>query len=152
MGQCCNNVEETILPDEEIDKQSTIEDLIDLFSFRIKEFKEEQIQIKRYIKDPTKEIDYLDLSDGITNEILSKRIEFLGKLMECYSKIVNDILMNIDDNVNDEEISQIKDHLNKISEKYNLSHDPYGELEEEYIKFLRYVKDNIIKKGNYSNR
>ena len=151
MGQCCNGEELAILPDEEIDKQSTIEELIDLFIFRTKEFKDEQRQIKQYMEDPTKEIDYLDLSDGITNEILSKRIEFLDKLIENYNKIINDILTNIIGNVTNEEISEVKDYLKKISEKYNLSHDPYGELEEEYNKFYRYVKENILKNDKDSN-
>ena len=131
MGNCC--IGESMLPDPEINKCNSIDELLELLKKRIEEFKTEQQQIQDYLDGKRKDIEFFD-EKSLRKDDIKMRKEFLSQLILVYTKVAKILAKN-----NEMNVEELKCYIEKISEKYNLCYDKYNDLQKEFINFQEYT-------------
>lgn len=133
MGECCGAGEPK---DPDIYEAQSLEELIRILNERRSTFNKEQQQIKDYIKDPSKEVDGIDVK-GISLSILQMRIPYLNDLDITFSRAARTLANNPQLDVED-----IKPLINNIVNKYVNVYDPNEELSESMNNFIEYVNEH----------
>ena len=90
MGAACCGA--TSGNDPEIEKATSLNEIIKILKVRAERFPKEKIEIEEYLSDKSKEITSFN-SKGITDEALKLRVPYLNILKETFSAVEN-ILSN----------------------------------------------------------
>ncbi len=133
MGNCCNS---PYIADE-IANCSSIDQIQQYISLKIKDISSEQEELKEYLKDKNKKTTLIDVSE-FKDEDIEKRIPYLEEMKDCFLRVQELLKNNPKIDVNETKI--------KVSELYNMYTWLYDD-EKRYESWMINFKDFIENGG-----
>ena len=134
MGNCCNS---PYIADE-IANCSSIDQIQQYISLKIKDISSEQEELKEYLKDKNKKPKLIDVSE-FKDEDIEKRIPYLEEMKDCFLRVHELLKNNPKIDVNETKI--------KLSELYNMYTWLYDD-EKRYESWMVNFKD-FVENGNF---
>ena len=110
-------------------------EIISVMKKRSEELVKEKNEISNHLEDPTKEVTMVNI-EGLSNDDLEKRIEYLDKLHDGYEDVIQTLeSINLP-------IEETKGHLLDIMSHRLISYDLSDNFKNDIAKFKQFAYEN----------
>ena len=110
-------------------------EIIAVMKKRSEELVKEKSEISKHLEDPTKEVTMVNI-EGLSNDDLEKRIEYLDKLHDGYEDVIQTLeSINLP-------IEETKGHLLDIMSHRLISYDLSDNFKNDIAKFKQFAYEN----------
>ena len=121
--------------DPELKEAKTMPEIIAVMKKRSEELVKEKSEISKHLEDPTKEVTMVNI-EGLSNDDLEKRIEYLDKLHDGYEDVIQTLeSINLP-------IEETKGHLLDIMSHRLISYDLSDNFKNDIAKFKQFAYEN----------
>ncbi len=121
--------------DAELKEAKTMPEIIAVMKKRSEELLKEKKEISQHLQDPSKEVTMVNI-EGLSNDDLEKRIEYLDKLHDGYEDVTQTLeSINLP-------IEETKGHLLNIMSHRLISYDLSDNLKNDIAKFKQFAYEH----------
>lgn len=121
--------------DKELKEAKSMPEIIAVMKKRSEELVKEKSEISKHLEDPTKEVTMVNI-EGLSNDDLEKRIEYLDKLHDGYEDVIQTLeSINLP-------IEETKGHLLDIMSHRLISYDLSDNFKNDIAKFKQFAYEN----------
>jgi hypothetical protein len=121
--------------DKELKEAKSMPEIISVMKKRSEELVKEKNEISNHLEDPTKEVTMVNI-EGLSNDDLEKRIEYLDKLHDGYEDVIQTLeSINLP-------IEETKGHLLDIMSHRLISYDLSDNFKNDIAKFKQFAYEN----------
>lgn len=121
--------------DAELKEAKSMPEIIAVMKKRSEELVKEKSEISKHLEDPTKEVTMVNI-EGLSNDDLEKRIEYLDKLHDGYEDVIQTLeSINLP-------IEETKGHLLDIMSHRLISYDLSDNFKNDIAKFKQFAYEN----------